>query len=96
MVRSQSRRAAAAICCRPSSTVPRTQDAWEIRFDQDEWDLKQPKEVKIIENGPERVVVRINHTFQSSTIQQDVIVYAGVPRIDVDTQVDWHENSTSF
>ncbi|SPE34583.1 Alpha-mannosidase [Candidatus Sulfopaludibacter sp. SbA3] len=71
--------------------VPRTQDAWEIRFDQDEWDLKQPKEVKVVENGPERVVVRINHTFQNSTIQQDVIVYAGVPRVDVNMQVNWQE-----
>ncbi len=35
--------------------VPRTQDAWEIRFDEDEWDLKQPKEVKVVESGPERV-----------------------------------------
>ncbi len=79
--------------------VPRTQDAWEIRFDQDEWDLKQPKEVKVVENGPERVVVRISHTFKAptrtegpdSTIQQDVTVYAGVPRVDVKTQVNWHE-----
>ncbi len=79
--------------------VPRTQDAWEIRFDQDEWDLKQPKQVKVVENGPERVVVRIDHTFKAptrtegpeSTIRQDLIVYAGVPRVDVQTQVDWHE-----
>ncbi|MDR3700420.1 MAG: glycoside hydrolase family 38 C-terminal domain-containing protein [Candidatus Sulfopaludibacter sp.] len=79
--------------------VPRTQDAWEIRFDQDEWDLKQPKEVKVVENGPARVVVRISHTFKAptrtegpdSTIQQDVIVYAGVPRVDVKMQVNWHE-----
>jgi alpha-mannosidase len=71
--------------------VPRTQDAWEIRFDQDVWDLKQPKEVKVVENGPERVVVRINHVFQSSTIQQDVVVYAGLPRVDVNMQVNWQE-----
>ena len=79
--------------------VPRTQDAWEIRFDQDEWDLKQPKQVKVVENGPERVVVRISHTFKAptrtegpeSTIQQDVTVYAGVPRVEVDTQVNWQE-----
>ena len=79
--------------------VPRTQDAWEIRFDQDEWDLKQPTSVKLVENGPERAVVRIEHTFKAptrtegpaSTIRQDVIVYTGVPRVDVQTQVEWHE-----
>ena len=79
--------------------VPRTQDAWEIRFDQDEWDLRQPHSVAVIERGPERAVVRIQHTFHAptrqegpdSTIQQDLTVYSGVPRIDVNTQVEWHE-----
>ena len=79
--------------------VPRTQDAWEIRFDEDVWELKQPQSVTVIEQGPERAVVRIQHTFHApnrkegpdSTIRQDLTVYAGVPRIDVNTQVDWHE-----
>src|ERR1017187_4765272 len=67
--------------------VPRTQDAWEIRFDEDVWDLKQPRSVRVIESGPERAVVRIQHTFHAptrkegpdSTIQQDITVYAGAP-----------------
>ncbi len=79
--------------------VPRTQDAWEIRFDEDFWDLKQPRSVSVIESGPERAVVRIQHTFHAptrkegpdSTIQQDIAIYSGVPRIDVNTKVDWHE-----
>jgi alpha-mannosidase len=79
--------------------VPRTQDAWEIRFDQDVWELKQPRSVAVIERGPERAVVRIQHTFHAptrvggpdSTIRQDITVYSGVPRVDVNTQVDWHE-----
>jgi alpha-mannosidase len=53
----------------------------------------------VIERGPERAVVRIRHTFHAptrvggpdSTIQQDITVYSGVPRVDVNTQVDWHE-----
>jgi alpha-mannosidase len=63
------------------------------------WELKQPRSVDVIESGPERAVVRIQHTFRAptrkdgpdSTIQQDLIVRSGVPRIDVETQVDWHE-----
>jgi alpha-mannosidase len=74
--------------------VPRTQDAWEIRFDEDVWDLKEPRSVKVIEQGPERAVVRIEHSFRNSTIQQDLTVYAGVPRVDVNTRVDWHEQHT--
>jgi alpha-mannosidase len=79
--------------------VPRTQDAWEIRFDEDVWALKQPRSVAVVESGPERAVVRVQHTFRAptrnegpdSTIQQDITVYSGVPRIDVNTRVDWHE-----
>jgi len=71
---------------------PAQQDAWEIKFDEQSWDLKQPDEVKVIESGPERAVVRIKNKFQSSTFSRDVVVRAGSPRIDVDTQVDWHEN----
>jgi alpha-mannosidase len=71
--------------------LPRVQDAWEIKFDEDHWDLKQPEEVRLIESGPVRAVVRIKHKFQSSSLVQDVTVYAGVPRVDVETRVDWHE-----
>jgi alpha-mannosidase len=39
----------------------------------------------------ERAVVRIEHVFRDSTIRQDVTVYAGVPRVDVNTRVDWRE-----
>jgi alpha-mannosidase len=79
--------------------VPRTQDAWEIRFDEAVWNLLQPQSVEVIEHGPERAVVRVRHTFHAptrqegpdSTIQQDITVFSGVPRIDVISQVDWHE-----
>jgi alpha-mannosidase len=79
--------------------VPRTQDAWEIRFDEDVWDLKNPTEVKVVESGPERAVVRIVNSFkapsrtsgEASTLTRDVIVYASVPRVDVETKVNWRE-----
>ena len=71
--------------------VPRVQDAWEIRFDEDHWELNRPESVNVIETGPVRAVVRIQHRFQNSSITQDLIVSAGVPRVDVETHVDWHE-----
>jgi alpha-mannosidase len=71
---------------------PAQQDAWEIKFDEKSWDLKQPESVKVIESGPERAVIRINDKFQSSSIQRDVIVRAGDPRVEVNLHADWHEN----
>jgi alpha-mannosidase len=71
---------------------PAQQDAWEIKFDEKSWDLKQPESVKVIESGPERAVIRINDKFQNSTFQRDVIVRAGDPRVEVNLHADWHEN----
>lgn len=71
--------------------LPPIQDAWEIKFDGKSWDLTNPEEVKVVESGPERVVVRITNTFQNSDFVRDVIVHAAVPRVDVNMKVNWHE-----
>ena len=71
---------------------PAQQDAWEIKFDEKSWDLKQPESVKVVESGPERAVIHITDKFQNSTFDRDVIVRAGSPRVDVDLHADWHEN----
>jgi alpha-mannosidase len=72
--------------------LPPKQDAWEIEFDGKSWDLKQPEEVKVVENGPERVVVRITNKFQSSDFVRDIVVHPDVPRIDVHMKVNWRES----
>ncbi len=72
--------------------LPARQDAWEIAFDGKSWDLKEPQEVKVAENGPERVVVRITNKFQNSDLVREIVVHPGVPRIDVHMRVNWHES----
>jgi alpha-mannosidase len=71
--------------------LPPRQDAWEIKFDGKSWDLKDPEEVKIVESGPERVVLRIKNKFQDSDFIRDLIVNADAHRVDVDMKVNWHE-----
>jgi alpha-mannosidase len=72
---------------------PKRWDAWNIDadFEQQHWDLDKADEVKLVENGPLRAVIRIKQHFQNSTFTQDVTMYAGVPRVDVKVQADWHE-----
>ncbi|HEX8814174.1 MAG TPA: glycoside hydrolase family 38 C-terminal domain-containing protein [Terriglobales bacterium] len=72
---------------------PKQWDAWNIDadFEQQHWDLDQADEVKLIENGPLRALLRVKQHFQNSTFTQDITVYAGVPRVDVRMQADWHE-----
>ncbi|MFY9644214.1 MAG: glycoside hydrolase family 38 C-terminal domain-containing protein, partial [Terriglobales bacterium] len=38
-----------------------------------------------------RAVIRVKKHFQNSTFVQDITMYAGVPRVDVKMQVEWHE-----
>lgn len=72
---------------------PQRWDAWNIDadFEKQHWDLDKADEVKLIENGPLRAVIRIKKHFQNSTFIQDVTLYSASPRVDVNMQVEWHE-----
>jgi alpha-mannosidase len=72
---------------------PRQFDAWNIDPDYEKHgtDLNQAQEVTLIESGPVRAVIRVKRKYQNSTFVQDICLYAGVPRVDVNMQADWHE-----
>jgi alpha-mannosidase len=75
------------------SDKPKQWDAWNIDSDieKQHWDLDRADEVKLVESGPLRAVIRVKKHFQNSTFVQDITMYAGVPRVDVKMQVEWHE-----
>jgi alpha-mannosidase len=72
---------------------PKEWDAWNIDadFEKQHWDLLVADNVELLESGPLRAVVRVKKHFQSSVFIQDITMYAGVPRVDVKMQTDWHE-----
>jgi alpha-mannosidase len=72
---------------------PKQWDAWNIDadFEKQHWDLDKADEVKLVESGPLRSVIRVKNHFQNSTFVRDITLYAGVPRVDVKMQVEWHE-----
>jgi len=72
---------------------PKEWDAWNIDadFEKEHWDLVDPDEVQLVENGPLRAVIRIINHFQDSTFARDITVTAGSPRVDVHMKADWHE-----
>jgi alpha-mannosidase len=72
---------------------PKKYDAWNIDadFEQQHWDINKADEVKLLESGPLRAVIRVRTHFQQSAFIQDITVYAGVPRVDVKMQAEWHE-----
>ncbi len=72
---------------------PKQWDAWNIDadFEKQHWDLDKADEVKLIESGPLRAIIRIRNHFQNSTFVRDVILYEGATRVDVKMQTEWHE-----
>ena len=72
---------------------PQRWDAWNIDadFEKQHWDLDKADSVKLTESGPLRAIIQIKNHFQNSTFVRDIILYAGVPRVDVKMQVEWHE-----
>ncbi len=72
---------------------PEKWDAWNIDadFEKQHWDLDKADEVKLVESGPLRAVIRVKNHFQNSTFVRDIILYAGAARVDVKMQAEWHE-----
>jgi alpha-mannosidase len=72
---------------------PKQWDAWNIDadFEKEHWDLDHADEVKLVESGPLRAVLRVKNHFQNSTFVRDITVTAGSPRVDVSMTADWHE-----
>lgn len=72
---------------------PMAHDAWDIDifYLEKMWAVQELVEVVVEEVGPLRAVLKQVWKFNQSTIEQRMIVYADHPRIDFQTQVDWHE-----
>jgi alpha-mannosidase len=72
---------------------PKQWDAWNIDadFEAQHWDLDKADEVSLLESGPLRAVIQVKNHFQDSTFVQQITMYAGVPRLDVKMQTEWHE-----
>lgn len=49
------------------------------------------KSVRRVEHGPVRSVVRIESTFASSTLVEDLVLAAGASHLEVRASLDWHE-----
>jgi alpha-mannosidase len=73
---------------------PKAWDAWNINpnYEQQPYDLGPARSVELIEKGPLRAMIRVVHTTANSKFDQDITLYAGIDRVDVDNHIDWHEH----
>ena len=74
--------------------TPKDYDAWNIDadFEKHVTTLDKVDSVELIEKGPVRATIRIARTWQNSKFVQDVSLYAGLDRVDVTNNIDWHES----
>ena len=73
--------------------TPRDYDAWNIDadFEQHFTKLDMADSVEVIETGPLRATIRVVRRWQASKFVQDISIYAGLNRVDVGNEIDWHE-----
>jgi alpha-mannosidase len=73
--------------------TPKDYDAWNIDadFEKQVTPLEKADSVELVEKGPVRATVRIARTWQNSKLVQEVSLYAGLDRVDVTSNIDWHE-----
>ena len=73
---------------------PKEMSAWELG-------LKGPAgragedgaTIELVEKGPVRAVIRVRSRFRDSTFEQDLTLYAGLPRLDCRMRLDWQERN---
>ncbi|MFE2723831.1 alpha-mannosidase [Kitasatospora sp. NPDC059327] len=72
---------------------PNMWDAWDVDqfYRNTVTDLTGVDALTVALDAPEAVAVRVARSFGSSTVVQTLTLRAGAGRLDIDTEVDWHE-----
>ncbi|MFD3496737.1 alpha-mannosidase [Streptomyces sp. NPDC058676] len=74
--------------------LPNYWDAWDIdkHYKNRYKDLLTADSVEVVSQGPLLGAIRVTRSFgKGSTITQTITVRADSPRIDFETEIDWHE-----
>jgi len=71
--------------------VPHGMSAWRIGDISRVENLLSGAEAEVLRSGPVEASVRVKHRFSSSQIEQEIVLYRDLPRIDFLTDIDWQE-----
>jgi alpha-mannosidase len=73
--------------------TPKDFDAWNIDADFEEHftKLDMADSVEVVETGPLRATIRVVRSWQQSKFIQDISLYAGLNRVNIGNEIDWHE-----
>jgi alpha-mannosidase len=74
--------------------IPNNWDAWDVDafYRENGVIIDGVNEMRVVEHGPLRAVVRVMRQFGGSSLTQDIVLRAGSARIDFVTDVEWQES----
>jgi alpha-mannosidase len=70
---------------------PHPMSAWNIGDITRTESILRGAQVRVLERGPVRAMVEVVHHVLCSTITQRYCLYDGLRRVDIETDLDWHE-----
>lgn len=72
---------------------PREWDAWDIdeSYEQEGQELGRAEQIEVLESGPLRAAVRVEHAWRDSRIVQTYQLLTSSKRLDIETYIEWHE-----
>ena len=73
--------------------IPKDYDAWNVEsyYTRKHWKMTAAQPCQLTESGDVCAVLHTTLSYQSSTIEQDIVFFAHTRRIDFKTKMDWHE-----
>ncbi|WP_369359370.1 alpha-mannosidase [Streptomyces sp. cg2] len=73
---------------------PNQYDAWNLdrHHRNRHTDLTAADSVELVASGPLTATVRVSRTFGDSHLTQDLTLHAGSRRLEITTDIDWHES----
>lgn len=73
---------------------PPSGSAWEVSLKPERWDVGQDgARIEAIERGPVRATVRARALFRNSVVEQDIVMYHKIPRVEFHLRLDWQERN---
>jgi alpha-mannosidase len=70
---------------------PHAMSSWEIQEVHTEHSLLRGGTTRVLEHGPARLVLEVQHQLRQSRIRQQIVFYRDLARIDFQTNLDWRE-----
>lgn len=70
---------------------PHAMSAWHYDEVHSERSLLRGATTRVVESGPVRLVVEVQHALRSSMVTQRIHFYRDLARVDFETDVDWRE-----